>query len=45
MHCDASRLVLKMVSDRLRPLIDLWQAYFTGEDVPDVATLKNPGGA
>lgn len=31
-------------SDRLRPLIDLWHAYFTGEAIPDVAALANPAG-
>lgn len=28
--------------DLLRPLIDLWHAYLTGENIPDVATLPNP---
>jgi alpha-N-acetylglucosamine transferase len=27
---------------RLRPLIDLWQAFYTGDDVPDMATMANP---
>lgn len=31
-------------ADRLKPLIDLWRAYFTGEDIPDIARLKNPAG-
>nr|AID69686.1 alpha-N-acetylglucosamine transferase [uncultured organism] len=31
-------------ADRLRPLIDLWQAYFTGEAIPDIASLANPSG-
>ncbi|MBO6718748.1 MAG: glycosyl transferase [Rhizobiaceae bacterium] len=29
-------------ADRLRPLIDLWQAYFDGESIPDVGSLPNP---
>lgn len=28
--------------EQLRPLIDLWFAYFTGEDIPDIAALANP---
>ncbi|MGF6173777.1 glycosyltransferase [Ensifer sp. 4252] len=28
--------------EQLRPLIDLWFAYLTGEDIPDIATLPNP---
>jgi alpha-N-acetylglucosamine transferase len=28
---------------RLKPLIDLWQAYFTGVNIPDIDTLPNPG--
>ena len=31
-------------ADRLRPLIDLWHAYFTGEAIPDIASLANPSG-
>jgi alpha-N-acetylglucosamine transferase len=27
---------------RLRPLIDLWHAYLTGENIPDIDTLANP---
>lgn len=27
---------------QLRPLIDLWFAYLTGDDIPDIATLANP---
>lgn len=27
---------------RLRPLIDLWDAYLTGEGIPDIDTLANP---
>ncbi|MDP9631218.1 UNVERIFIED_ORG: alpha-N-acetylglucosamine transferase [Ensifer adhaerens] len=27
---------------QLRPLIDLWSAYLTGENIPDIATLANP---
>ena len=27
---------------KLRPLIDLWQAYYEGSDIPDIATLDNP---
>lgn len=29
--------------DRLRPLIDLWHAFHSGDDIPDVAALSNPG--
>ena len=29
-------------ADRLKPLIDLWQAYLTGVGIPDIATLENP---
>lgn len=29
-------------STELKPLIDLWQAYFTGESIPDIDTLDNP---
>lgn len=29
-------------ADRLKPLVDLWQAYLTGEGIPDIATLENP---
>ncbi|TCD15949.1 glycosyltransferase [Oricola cellulosilytica] len=28
--------------DRLRPLIDLWNAYRTGEDIPDIDALAHP---
>ncbi len=28
-------------AERLKPLIDLWQAYFRGVDIPDVDTLPN----
>jgi len=27
---------------QLQPLIDLWQAYRTGENIPDIDTLANP---
>ena len=27
---------------QLAPLIELWQAYRTGEGIPDIATLENP---
>ncbi|TDH35113.1 glycosyl transferase [Pseudohoeflea suaedae] len=30
-------------AERLRMLIDLWQAYLTGDDVPDIAALPAPG--
>src|SRR5690606_32391928 len=30
-------------ADRLRPLIDLWHAFHEGRDIPDIATLPNPG--
>jgi len=26
----------------LQPLIELWHAYFTGENIPDIAILENP---
>ena len=29
-------------ADELAPLIALWQAYFTGEDIPDIGSLVNP---
>lgn len=29
-------------ADRLRPLIELWHAYHTGRDIPDIASLANP---
>lgn len=29
--------------ERLRPLINLWHAFFTGENLPDIANLPNPG--
>ena len=28
---------------KLKPLIELWRAYFEGEDIPDLATLRAPG--
>lgn len=31
-------------SDRLKPLIDLWQVFYTGENIPDISTLENPVG-
>ncbi|MEQ8306306.1 MAG: glycosyltransferase [Hoeflea sp.] len=31
-------------SDRLKPLIDLWQAHYTGENIPEIAGLDNPSG-
>ncbi|MCC2611400.1 glycosyltransferase [Neorhizobium sp. Rsf11] len=30
-------------ADRLRPLIDLWDAFHEGRDVPDLAALPKPG--
>ncbi|MGK6312011.1 glycosyltransferase [Neorhizobium sp. DT-125] len=30
-------------ADRLRPLIDLWRAFHEGRDIPDLASLPNPG--
>jgi alpha-N-acetylglucosamine transferase len=30
-------------ADKLRPLIELWLAYRSGENIPDLSTLKNPG--
>ena len=29
-------------AERLRPLIDLWRAYESGIDIPDLASLKGP---
>jgi alpha-N-acetylglucosamine transferase len=29
-------------TDRLRPLIDLWHAYHSGDGIPDIADLENP---
>jgi alpha-N-acetylglucosamine transferase len=29
-------------TERLKPLIDLWRAYYHGGDVPDASTLRNP---
>lgn len=29
-------------ADRLQPLIDLWQAFYRGEHIPDVGTLPGP---
>ncbi|TPW31785.1 glycosyl transferase [Martelella alba] len=29
-------------AEQLKPLIDLWWAYFDGEDIPEIASLKNP---
>lgn len=29
--------------EKLRPLIELWQAYRTGDGIPDIAALPNPG--
>jgi alpha-N-acetylglucosamine transferase len=31
-------------ADRLKPLIELWQAYYRGEAIPDAADLPNPTG-
>ncbi|WP_421856201.1 glycosyltransferase [Oricola sp.] len=31
--------------DRLAPLIDLWRAYRTGDNIPDIDSLANPGEA
>ncbi len=30
-------------ADLLRPLVDLWQAYYDGDTIPDLATLPLPG--
>ncbi|MAZ15866.1 MAG: glycosyl transferase [Ahrensia sp.] len=30
---------------QLKPLIDLWQAFRTGENIPDIDTLDNPAAA
>ena len=29
--------------EKLQPLIDLWHAFFTGENIPEIADLPNPG--
>ncbi|WP_077959796.1 glycosyltransferase [Ensifer adhaerens] len=29
-------------AEALRPLIDLWHAYLTGQSIPDIASLGNP---
>lgn len=29
-------------SERLQPLIDLWHAFLTGENIPEIANLPNP---
>jgi alpha-N-acetylglucosamine transferase len=29
-------------SEQLKPLIDLWQAYHSGQDIPDIDRLPNP---
>jgi alpha-N-acetylglucosamine transferase len=31
-------------ADKLRPLIDLWEAYYRGNGIPDTADLPNPTG-
>jgi alpha-N-acetylglucosamine transferase len=31
-------------ADRLRPLVDLWRAYYSGEGIPETASLPNPMG-
>ena len=31
-------------AERLAPLIDLWKAYYSGENIPDIASLANPTG-
>lgn len=31
-------------AERLAPLIALWQAYLTGNGIPDIRSLKNPAG-
>ncbi|TCT37298.1 glycosyltransferase [Martelella mediterranea] len=32
-------------AEQLKPLIDLWWAYFDGDAIPDVTTLENPAEA
>lgn len=32
-------------AESLRPLIDLWQAFYSGKDVPDISAMANPKGA
>lgn len=32
-------------ADHLKPLIDLWQAYHDGENIPDIDALENPAPA
>lgn len=29
-------------ADKLKPLIDLWQAFYEGKTIPEIATLANP---
>lgn len=29
-------------AEKLKPLIELWQAYYSGEDIPDARRLENP---
>jgi alpha-N-acetylglucosamine transferase len=31
-------------AESLKPLIELWQAYFSGVDIPDTTFLRNPKG-
>ena len=31
--------------EQLRPLIDLWQAFRSGENIPDIDTLENPAAS
>ena len=31
-------------AERLAPLIALWQAYLSGDGIPDIRSLKNPAG-
>jgi alpha-N-acetylglucosamine transferase len=32
-------------AEQLRPLIDLWHAFHAGRDIPDIASLANPGAS
>ncbi|EPE95480.1 glycosyltransferase [Rhizobium grahamii] len=32
-------------ADKLRPLIDLWHAFYAGDDLPDPSTMTNPDEA
>lgn len=31
-------------AEQLQPLIDLWSAFYTGDNIPELSTLQNPTG-